>query len=271
MKRFLLITMCVLLLCAFPLTATAEENSIYENAGELYEAWVTGDCVPDYITAVISTDGGTDNLTFGLVESEAGEAGRQEILGLVRDDDSVTILYQTYSRNELYRIQEEIVDAYFSKDLGLVTAGVSEGANKLILEVKTDYAENPDTLAMMEQVTEQYGDMVFFRFTDSEIRFVTGTQPVTAPQFLVLTQPRDRAMLPFFAFALCFLAAFFLVQMMRRRQFLAAAHGAAVIKDAKPFGRREIEEAIRKAEPLPSPRLHDRVMRSIRDSENNNP
>ena len=104
MKRILLLAMSLILLCSFPVRAAAGETGIYENAGALYEAWVSGNCVPDYITAVISTDGGTDNLTFGLVEGNAGEQGRQEILDLVRDDASITIMYQTYSRNELDRI-----------------------------------------------------------------------------------------------------------------------------------------------------------------------
>ena len=68
MKRFLMLAMCLILLCSFPGRAAAVETALYENAGELYEAWVSGNCLPDYITAVISTDGGTDNLTFGLVE-----------------------------------------------------------------------------------------------------------------------------------------------------------------------------------------------------------
>ena len=69
-----------------PAEGCPEETGIYEDAGALYEAWVSGNCVPDYITAIISTDGGTDNLTFGLVEGKDGERGRQEILDLVRDD-----------------------------------------------------------------------------------------------------------------------------------------------------------------------------------------
>ena len=269
MKRILLLAMCFILLCSFPVTAAAEESGIYENAGQLYEAWVSGDCVPDYITAVLSTDGGTDNLTFGLVEGEAGEKGRQEILALIRDDSTVTIMYQTYSRNELYRIQDEIVDEYFGKDLGLVTAGVSEGTNKLLLEVKTDYAENADTLEMIQKVTEQYGDAVTFRFTDSEIQAVIGIQTAVPNTITVMADPKNPFNLFTFSLILCtmMLAVLVCLEMHRRRLIAATSNGTPVVLDSKPVCRREIEDTIRSTEVKPSKALQNRVMRSIHFSE----
>ena len=262
MKKCWLLVMCVLLVCALAVTAGAEEDGIYENAGELYEAWVSGGCVPDYITAVISTDGGTDNLTFGVVEGEQGEAGVREILGLVRDDSTVTVIYQTYSRNALYRIQEEIVDAYFDKDLGLVTAGVSEGENKLLLEVKTDYAENPDTREMIRLVTEQYGDAVVFRFTDTEIQLVT--QTVTTVPGPVLTVPPRQPVSVGFPLLLCAVAAVLLgIEVRRRRMMAVLADGSTAAAGGQCLSIREIETAIRSAEPRPSAALDDRVMESI--------
>lgn len=269
MKRILLLAMCLILLCSFPVTAAAEESGIYENAGELYEAWVSGDCVPDYITAVISTDGGTDNLTFGLVEGEAGEKGRQEILGLVRDESTVTIMYQTYSRNELYRIQDQITDEYFGKDLGLVTAGVSEGANKLVLEVKKDYAEKAETLEMIRTVTEQYGDAVTFRFTDSVIQPVVGTQAAVTNPIMVMADPQSPFNLLTFALILgtMMLAVLAGLEMRRHRLIAATGNGTSVILDSQSVGRREIEDTIRSTEAKPSAALYDRVMRSIHFSE----
>ena len=270
MKRFLLIAMCFLLPYSFPVTAAAEETGIYENAGKLYEAWVSGDCVPDYITAVISPDGGTDNLTFGLVAGKAGEAGRQEIFDLVRDDATVKILYQTYSRNELYRIQDTIVDEYFGKDLGLVTAGVSEGANKLILEVRTDYAENADTLAMIQEVTERYGDKVSFRFTDSQILLTTDTQTVVTNPITVMAAPRSPFNLLTCSLILCSMMLAVLSCLEIRRCRLITGNGAAVILNSQPVGRKEIEDAIRSTEVKPSAALQERVMRSIHFSEEEN-
>ena len=272
MKRFLMLAMCLILLCSFPVRAAAVETALYENAGELYEAWVSGDCVPDYITAVISTDSGTDNLTFGLVEGDAGECGRQEILDLVRNDDSVTIMYQTYSRNELYLIQDAIVDEYFGKDLGLVTAGVSEGANKLILEVKTDYAENADTLQMIREVTELYGDKVSFRFTDAEIVPVVNNQTAVINPITAMADPRSPFNLLSFCLILCsmMLAVLCYLEIRRHRLIAATGNGAVVIHESKPLSRREVEDAIRSTDVKPSEALQDRVMRSIHCAENEN-
>lgn len=267
MKRILLLAMCCLMICTFSLTVSADDGGIYENAGELYEAWVSGDCVPDYITAVISTDGGTDNLTFGLVEGEAGEKGRDEIIALVRDDSTVTIIYQIYSRNELYRIQDEIVNEYFGKDLGLVTAGVSEGANKLILEVKTDYEENADTLEMIRKITEQYGDAVSFRYTDSEIQFVTQTQPEVVGPVLVMTNPQNHIIPIGVLLTMCAIVVPFLVmtETRRRRMMVIIADGTSSTITERYVSKKEIETAIRNTEVSPSSSLDDRVMRSICD------
>ena len=272
MKRILLLAMSLILLFSFPLRAAAEETGIYENAGALYEAWVSGDCVPDYITAVISTDGGTDNLTFGLVEGEAGERGCQEILDLVRDDDSITIMYQTYSRNELYRIQDEIVNEYFAQDLGLVTAGVYEGANKIILEVKTDYAENVDTLQMIRDVTDRYGDRVSFSFTDSEIVALVGTQTTVTNPMMVMADPRSPFNLLTFSLILCtmMLAVLGCMEIRRHRLIAATGNGAVVIHESSPVSCREVADKIRSADMKPSADLQDRVMRSINESAKDN-
>ena len=272
MKRILLLAMSLILLFSFPLRAAAEETGIYENAGALYEAWVSGNCVPDYITAIISTDDGTDNLTFGLVEGEDGERGRQEILDLVRNDASVTIMYQTYSRNELDGILDEIVNEYFAQDLGLVTAGVYEGANKIILEVKTDYAENVDTLQMIRDVTDRYGDRVSFHFTDSEIVPVVNTQTMVTNPMMVMADPRNPFNLLTFSLILCTmtLAVLGCMEIRRHRLIAATDNGAVVIQESKPLSRKEVEDAIGSSEFKPSEALQDRVMRSIHCAENEN-
>ena len=272
MKRILLLAMSLILLCSFPVKAAAEEAGIYENAGALYEAWVSANCVPDYITAVISTDGGTDNLTFGLVAGDAGERGRQEILDLVRNDASVTIMYQTYSRNELYLIQDEIVNEYFAQDLGLISAGVCEGVNKIVLEVKTDYAENADTLQMIQKVTDRYGDRVSFHFTDSEIVALVGTQTTVTNPMMVMADPRSPFNLLTFSLILCsmMLAVLCCLEIRRHRLIAGTGNGAVVIHDSSPVSGREIADKIGSTDMKPSADLQDRVMRSINESAKDN-
>ena len=263
MKRIISWMICLLMVCACPLMAYADESGIYENAGQLYEAWMRQGGVPDYISGVWSTDGSTENLTFGLVKGEAGEQGKQEILALVRNDSTVTIVYQTYSRNYLYRIQREIEDAYFEAGLGLVTAGVMEMENKIRFEVHTNFADNADTLAMIQQVTEQYGDAVYFRYIDTYPQFVGGTQPAPTSPILVMMNPQNQVF-PFvfviFGVALVFLL---FIEIQRRRVMAVAADGTPMVMGKKSITKKEVEATIRKTEIEPSEALDDRVMRSI--------
>lgn len=266
MKRFILLAMCFLVMCACAVMVSAEDIGTYENAGQLYEAWVSQGGVPDYISGVWSTDGSRENLTFGVVKGEAGEAGRQEILALVRDDSTVTIVYQTYSRNYLWRIQEAVVDAYFEKGLGLVTAGVSEYENKLCFEVHTDFAGNADTLAMIQQVTGQYGEAVYFRFIDAYPQLVGGMQsPVpTGPVLSMMNPPKQE--FPFglaVTFCVMVLSCFFLMETRRRRVLLLTSDGTSVVMDERPVSKKEVEDIVSGARIKPSESLDERVMRSI--------
>ncbi len=263
MKRILILAMCFLIICSCAIMVSAEDSGIYENAGQLYEAWLSQGGVPDYISGVWSTDGGTEDLTFGVVKGESGERGKQEILALVRDDATVTIVYQTYSRNYLHQIQKEIEDAYFEAGLGLVAAGVMEMENKLRFEVHTDFADNADTQAMIQQVTEQYGDAVYFSHVDTYPQFVGGTQPAPTSPILVMTNPQNHVFPFVFVMFAVALALLLVIEMQRRRVLAVAADGTSVVVNKKPITKKEVEAAIRKAEVVPSESLDDRVMRSI--------
>lgn len=266
MKRTLLMLICILLMFNISITVSAEENAIYESAGQLYEAWVSQNRIPDYISGVWSTDGGQDNLTFCLVKGEAGEKGRQEILDLIIDDSTVTFVYQTYSRNYLYQIQDAVVDAYFDKKLGLVTAGVRERENKVCFEVHSDYANNSDTLAMIQQVTNQYGDAVYFSYIDSYPQLVTGTEPASTPPFLVMVNPQKHVMPVSLTFAFCVIVMVFLlfIEVRRRHVFARMTDGSSVSIGKQSFSKKVIEDDIRKANIAPSESLDDRVMQSIK-------
>ena len=269
MKRILLLAMCFLLMYSFCVTVNAEDAGIYENAGKLYEAWTSQGSVPDYISGVWSTDGSMNNLTFGVVMGESGEKGQQEILSLVLDDSTVTIVDQTYSRNYLYKIQEEIVDAYFDKGLGLVTAGVSERENKLLLEVKDSFADNADTQSLIQQITAQYGDAVSFRFIDSDLQIVAEMQPETTSSISFIAIPEKPTEPIIFIFLLCAITVIILlITEIRRRQLAAmTANGSVFTYNVKKIHKNELITAIRMAEIKPSAALDDRIMESICYSE----
>ena len=96
MKKVIISLMIALFLCTCVFTVAAQENGIYESAGELYEAWMRQNGVPDYISGVWSTDGGSVNLTFGLVSSEEGMAAGNSVIGAKRcyRDDRISKIFQ---------------------------------------------------------------------------------------------------------------------------------------------------------------------------------
>jgi hypothetical protein len=267
MKRLFVLILCLFVVFGCAAAAFAQEAGIFENARQLYDDWVSRDCVPDYITGVWSTDGGFDNLTFGVIQGEEGELGMQEILRLVHDDTTVTIVYQTYSRNYLYRIQEKIENVYFQAGVGLVSVGVDEYKNRLCLEVHTDYAENENTLAMIRQVTAQYGDAVVFLYVDTYPQFVMGTQPpVSTGPLLAMTDPRNQPFMFGILFAGCgiVLAFFLLIVMPRRRMMAANTEHTTVVVEACVINKKEVEDAVRKSSYEPSESLDERIMESVR-------
>lgn len=263
MKRILILAMCFLIMCSCAVMVSAEDSGAYENAGQLYDAWMRQGGVPDYISGVWSTDGGSINLTFGVVKGEEGEKGKQEILTLIKDDSTVTIVYQTYSRNYLYRIQKEIEETYFENGLGLVAAGVNEKENRLSFWVHVDYADNVDTLAMIRQVTEQYGDVVSFAYVDYYHEYSAGNQPTSTAPVLVMTNPQNQVFPFVFVMFGVMLAFFLFLEIQKRRVMVVAADGTPVVMDEKPITKKEVEAAIRKTEIKPTEALDDRVMRSI--------
>ena len=58
---------------------------------DLFHHWCT-DGYPDYVTGIWSTDGSSYNLTLGVTNDAAGEAGKQEILDQIEDDASVAFV-----------------------------------------------------------------------------------------------------------------------------------------------------------------------------------
>ncbi len=159
----------IMLMLLLPITARAAEAP-YENFQQLWEQWQeTG--LPDYISGVWSNDGSLEDVTIGIVESRKQQA--QQLLAQL-PDSSITILYQQYSWNELFSIQQAL-ECYMQQDYGLVALGIDVYENRLEAEFHSDYQEDPRTQALIRQLSEQYGDTVHFQFSDLQLI------PVTAP------------------------------------------------------------------------------------------
>lgn len=162
MKKLTAIVLTLLLISTCSVTAFANEGR-YDTAGDLYQAW--GDNMPDYICGVWSADGGMQNLTFGIQNSDEGNAGKQEMLLLIKDDSTVSFVYQKHSRNYLLQIQEDLY-AYFQKDLGLILAGLNERENRIDLEINEQKRNDNATKEMIAELTSNYGDAISIAYTD---------------------------------------------------------------------------------------------------------
>ena len=151
MRRIPILFFALLLVFSLSLSVYAAESSTYPTAGDLWEHWCKTETIPDFITGIWSTDGGRENLTFGIVPGQEGKAGKNWILSMIMDDSTVTFVTQTYSRNYLWAIMED-VNTYFDRGLGFLSAGPNEYDNVVYVELHRDYAENPDSLAAVAEL-----------------------------------------------------------------------------------------------------------------------
>lgn len=233
MKRILVFVFIMALACSFSLTAAAKEAS-YDTAGDLYEAWQGN--LPDYICGVWSTDGGEYNLTFGIQNSELGNAGKEEILCLVNNDSTLTFVYQVYSRNYLLRIQREI-DEYLQKDVGLISTALDDRNNRIVLGILEEREDEDETATMMADIVAAYGDAVTFVYDD--YAYITSGHPLFS----------DIQQLLFFIVAISCVAligsAFLLGR--KKRSLIQTTVGETITERFVPSVK-EIEDMIRKAD-----------------------
>lgn len=171
MKRFLTIILalsCLMAICCPAFGAEActvppvDGGGNYATMGDLYQAWGGYEGYPDYICGVWSTDGGMDNLTVAVTDDQAGEQGREEILSLLENPDSVTFTTQTYSYRELSAIMEEI-SAQMGGDSPIIGCGVYEMDNTVHIMVN-DTGEDADALA--KALAKKYGGKVLVEMSD---------------------------------------------------------------------------------------------------------
>ena len=187
MKKFVTFLFAILLICSCSVIASAEEGK-YDTAGDLYEAWY--ETLPDYICGVWSTDGGASNLTFGIQNTELGNAGKTEMLELVKDDSSITFVYQEHSRNYLLQIQKEL-DGYFEKDFGLISTGLNEKNNCIVLGIFEERKDEADTQKMIGEITQKYGNAVSVEYTAASVEYTDELSVLTTdnnrPQYTQLS------------------------------------------------------------------------------------
>ena len=142
-----------------------ENEMMFPTLIDLFQQWCyTG--YPDYVTGVWSTDGSSYNLTVGITNDAAGEAGKQEILNLIEDDASVTFVTQAYSYNYLMVIHEELFPYFNQEELGMVGSGVYDMENYVDVEFLAENANDETTLNFIEELKEKYGDAISVSYTN---------------------------------------------------------------------------------------------------------
>ncbi len=127
----------------------------YATMGDLYQAWGGYEGYPDYVCGVWSADGGMTSLTVAVTDDKAGEKGKQEILSLLADPETVTFTTQKYSYRELMEVNDEIVARMMAGGSPIVACGVYEMENKVHVSV-LETAENAETVA--RELSAKYGD-----------------------------------------------------------------------------------------------------------------
>lgn len=252
MKKLFALILTLVLICSCAIIASAEEAK-YNTAGELYEAWCEN--LPDYICGVWSTDGGTNNLTFGIQNNASGNAGKQEMLDFVENDSTLTFVYQEYSRNYLLQVQREI-DEYMKKELGLISTALNEQNNCIELGILKERKDDVATQDMIKEITDRYGNAVTVEYTDAIYEITTDMNGLWTSQHIVLIM----------GIVLVFLAGMFFVFQKRNVLLLQANNGATVSATTSPSAK-EVENLVRKTQyDIPS-ELDQRIMNEINKTE----
>lgn len=276
MKRFFVCILCVLILLSVPFSANAEGAGDFKDAGALYEYWTRKDCVPDYITGIWSTDGGYTNLTFGVTNDEAGREGAKQVLALVVNDDTVTIAYQTYALHYLHDVQAEL-ERYLDNHIGFKAVGVYFATNRVEVQVDQEKMDDPNTTAVINALTEKYGNAVFFEFTNAEYIFTIGTVNDAARNAnngffgKIPNQPASLMTWMYAMFAVCFfcLVALFVSEYKRRKLLIMLANTGMTTAQRPSVSYREIKEAVKNASVDPSEKTDVAVMKRCMDRRKN--
>ena len=241
MKKYIhALLACLLISTAiFPVAA---EDAPFATAYDLYSYWEENDAYPDYVCGVWSTDGGIANLTFGVLDTAEGNAGKEEILALIANDRGVSFAYGVNSYNRLQAVMREL-DPFFKSDRGLVSAGPDVKTGTIMLGILEEKAGDPETLAMLEEMRNTFGDIFSIEYT--------GAIDLTLEQTPIVTIGASSEPRGYFVYALVGILILTLtaaaVMKARRKSVLMTNTGETVTSDARPTvsqTKRAVKEAV---------------------------
>ena len=216
----------------------------YATMGDLYQAWGGYEGYPDYICGVWSTDGGMSNMTVAVTKDKAGERGKEEILSLLENPNSVTFTYQSYSYQELQEVNEAIVSRMMAGDQSIVACGIYEMENKVHISV-LETAENAEETA--QELVKTYGDKV--------------TVELGAMLFdTTMEETYDRGV-P--GVLLVLAAAAVLLGITVAVKLPARLTSAGKVITERPMSRRQVEKLVAKSTEIPSQRLEEQMKKRL--------
>ena len=134
----------------------------YMTMADLYQDWYASGKYeynyPDYVCGVWTETGDMSELVVAVTKDEAGEKGKEEILSLIENDDSVKFTYQSYTYKELRQVQGEITQ-FMGDESGIYGIGVYEMDNNVHAVIDMS---NPNAEMYVEKLLGQYGDKLVF-------------------------------------------------------------------------------------------------------------
>ncbi|MBQ9767889.1 MAG: hypothetical protein IJW37_07285 [Lachnospiraceae bacterium] len=230
---------------------------------DLFQHWCNAG-YPDYVTGIWSTDGSSYNLTVGLVEGTAGEAGKQEILNLIENDASITFTTQTYSHNYLMQIQEELFSYFEQTELGMVGSGVYDMENCVHVEFLTEKENDEVSLNFIAELKEKYGNAVSISYTEG---YVLRTEEIS------LTTPPAPSISGKSSFSPLLIAGMILIPLLvfgiyfaLRKRFVPVlqTNAGGTFTQSSKISVKEVEEMVKDSSLTVSKEVDEKVMERIR-------
>lgn len=250
MKKLMTLLTAALLTAALALPAMAadvpaDEAPGYDTAQILGECWGY-DNYPDYVSGYWLDEAGV--LNVGLVD----ETKKDEVLALV-GGGVVNFVTHSYSYAELQEVQQAI-EPYFEEDVGIMTAGVDQSENVLVIGVDM---EHPNAAAFVEEVAALYGDRVTFENKEGlTIEYTVGNYPPGA-QSIVPSRGLTPGQVVTAVGVIGLAGAFWLLLRSRRMAHSARTADGGTVSAAPAVTRRETETAVRNLTAEPDTTLKD--------------
>lgn len=264
MKKLFSLFIAVLMVFALAFTASAEEK--FEKMKDLNNYWAENDAYPDWLCGIWTETGSLDNLVVSVLDTDEGNRGKQEILGLIEDDTSVTFTYGQYSRNYLVGVKDSFTYEQFQK-LGLSYTAFLDAENRIELGVLYEKRDDPDVQKSLKELKAQYGDIFKVKYVESAItNGALVLEDVPAVKYTVITEAKSSPpYLLYIAVAVSLLLSatcIFLLLKQRKALALQTAAGGTLSTTSR-LSAKEVESLVRNTEVEVPEELDERIIRAI--------